>query len=93
MRVFALLVAVMAAVHFSTVAAQGTTRVFLLGGQSNMVGQGATAELTPPLSQPQTDVNFWSGGWVPLQPIYGRSSTQFGPEVSFGRAIKDAFPE
>ncbi len=69
-----------------------SVRVFLLGGQSNMVGQGATGELTPPLNAPQTDVNFWSGGWVPLAPIYGRSSTQFGPEVSFGRDVKDALP-
>ena len=39
---------------------QAADLVFLLGGQSNMVGQGANAELTGPLSRPQPDVHFWS---------------------------------
>ena len=37
-------------------AAQATTRVFLLGGQSNMVGTGKLAELKAPYDAPQPDV-------------------------------------
>jgi hypothetical protein len=66
--------------------------VFLLAGQSNMVGQGESAELTGQLSRPQRDINYWSDGWVPLAPGHGNSSQEFGPELSFGRRIKDAFP-
>lgn len=71
-------------------------RVFLLAGQSNIVGQGRNNELSPPYSLPQTDVNYWhnaSGTWVDLAPGFGGRSTWFGPEVAFGRAIKDAYPD
>jgi hypothetical protein len=68
-------------------------RVFLLGGQSNMVGQGLTSELQPPYNNAQNDVKFWKSGWVPLSPGFGNSSDEFGPEVAFGRAIKDALPQ
>jgi hypothetical protein len=67
-------------------------RVFLLCGQSNMVGQGSNSELSAPYSATQTDVNFWKNGWVSLAPGFGNNSSMFGPEVSFGRAIKDAYP-
>lgn len=68
-------------------------RVFLLGGQSNMVGRGLNAELVPPYDTPQPDVNYWNGGgWVPLAPGFGHYTKAFGPEVAFGRAIKDALP-
>ncbi len=71
---------------------QAVNRVFLLGGQSNMVGRGLSTELVPPYSTAQTDVNYWSfGAWVPLSPGFGYNGG-FGPEVSFGRAIKDALP-
>jgi len=48
--------------------------------------------LTPPLSNPQNDVQFWDSGWVSLQPGYGTNTTRFGPELSFGRAMADALP-
>lgn len=67
-------------------------RVFLLGGQSNMVGQGLNSELVPPYDTEQNDVNYWNGGWVTLAPGFGNGSGYFGPEVAFGRAIKDALP-
>ena len=67
-------------------------RVFLLGGQSNMVGQGLNSELRPPYDAVQNDVKFWSNGWIPLSPGFGNKPENFGPEVSFGRAIKDALP-
>lgn len=68
-------------------------RVFLLGGQSNMVGQGVNAELVSPYNAAQTDVNYWNGAWVSLAPGFGNHSDEFGPEVAFGRAIKDTLPD
>jgi hypothetical protein len=68
-------------------------RVFLLGGQSNMVGQGINAELLPPYSEVQNDVNYWSGAWGSLSPGFGNHSHEFGSEVAFGRAIKDTLPD
>lgn len=73
-------------------------RVFLLGGQSNMTGVGTSSELGAPYNSPQPDVRFWGGAygtsaWVDLAPGFGDSGSQFGPEVSFGRAIKDAYPD
>lgn len=67
-------------------------RVFLLGGQSNMVGLGLNSELLSPYDTAQNDVNFWNDGWVPLSPGFSKHSHKFGPEVAFGRAIKDALP-
>jgi len=69
-------------------------RVFLLGGQSNMVGQGINAELVSPYNATQYDVSYWYGawGWTHLRPGFGNGGSNFGPEVAFGRAIKDALP-
>jgi hypothetical protein len=74
-----------------------TARVFLLGGQSNMAGVGTNSQLAPPYIAPQTDVRFWGGAfgtnhWVDLAPGFGNTASQFGPEISFGRALKDAYP-
>ncbi|MBK1875444.1 sialate O-acetylesterase [Pelagicoccus mobilis] len=71
---------------------EGVTRVFLLGGQSNMVGQGLSSDLPSPYDAAQDDVMFWNSGWVPLSYGFGNKNDHFGPEVSFGRAIKDALP-
>lgn len=74
-------------------ATAGRTRVFFLAGQSNMAGLGYNSELPPAYDAPQTDVSYWSGGtWVDLAPGFGYQSNMFGPEISFGRAIKDALP-
>ncbi len=76
-------------------------KVFLLGGQSNMVGQGIASELRPPLDAPQGDVMFWhnansnnnhtnsGAGWIFLQRW---RPSEFGPEMSFGRLVADAMP-
>ena len=54
-----------------------------------MAGAGSSADLAAPYKDPQSDVKFWSdGNWLPLAP----GAKNFGPEVSFGRAIKDAMP-
>ena len=66
------------------------TKVFLLAGQSNMVGVGVSAELPGPYNAPQSNVKIWSNGWADLQP----GSTYFGPEVTFGYQIAHvAFPD
>lgn len=78
-------------------------KLFLLGGQSNMTGTGTASELpTAPvnLQQPQDDVLFYydlvnqaeNSGLTTLRPGSGTSGSQFGPEVTFGRAIADARP-
>jgi len=76
-----------------------TATVFLLGGQSNMLGRAPASGLpTSPvdLQAPQTDVLLLNGNGgasgllntlVPLQP---GSGTDFGPEITFGRDMADA---
>jgi lysophospholipase L1-like esterase len=67
------------------------TTVFVLAGQSNMVGHlQPTFVLEPPYDAPQPDVRIWDAGWAPLAPGYG---DDWGPELSFGRAIADAMPD
>lgn len=72
-------------------------RVFLLGGQSNMLGRAASSGLpTSPvnLQLPQDDVLLYYGTTLTtLRPGSGKFTTEFGPEVSFGRAIADASPQ
>ncbi len=71
-------------------------KVFLLGGQSNALGRAPSSGLpTSPvnLQLPQDDVLFYYGSTLTtLRPGSGRETTEFGPEVSFGRAIADALP-
>ncbi|MEX0775830.1 MAG: sialate O-acetylesterase [Phycisphaeraceae bacterium] len=74
--------------------------VFLLGGQSNMVGQAPTAGLPAALQSPQDDVLFYyryQGSVTPLTTLGpgsgGSSANGFGPEVTFGRSIADALPD
>ncbi|NQU25290.1 MAG: PEP-CTERM sorting domain-containing protein, partial [Candidatus Nealsonbacteria bacterium] len=77
-------------VGFSQPAEAIAYKVFLLGGQSNIVGRGATSELPPELRIPQPDVLLYEGGT--LASLAPRSS-EFGPEVTFGRTVADAFPD
>lgn len=65
-------------------------RVFLLGGQSNMVGPGESAELKPPYDAPLQQIKFWQNKnkqWTPLAP-----GKKFGPEISFGHAMAHVLP-
>ncbi|WP_269523078.1 sulfatase-like hydrolase/transferase [Coraliomargarita parva] len=65
-------------------------KVFLLGGQSNMVGRGATSELPAELQVSQSDVLLYEfGSLAALQP----SGTNFGPEITFGRHMADRYPD
>ncbi len=73
--------------------------VYLLGGQSNMVGIGQVNALPPSQRVEQDDVwIYWSGwpAWRGLQPSSDYSDgygSYMGPEVAFGRAIADALPD
>jgi hypothetical protein len=70
-----------------------TTRVFLLGGQSNMDGYGICTQLPSPYNVSQPAVKFWrNNGWVSLQGGFGSSSAYFGPEVTFGYQIHVMHP-
>jgi hypothetical protein len=71
------------------------TELFLMAGQSNMVGGGREDEITDPawLLQPdvayryQTDYGY-QPDWIPLQNLVEGQS--FGPELLFGRTLADA---
>jgi hypothetical protein len=80
---------------FSSQSVLAATKVFLLGGQSNMGGNGVAAELPSPFSAPQTAVKFWNSNstdWVALRGGFGNSSASFGPEVTFGYTLHNLFP-
>ena len=65
-------------------------KVFILSGQSNMVGQGLSAELPDALKRPDERVlMFEEGRWQPLRPL----RVTFGPEIAFAHALAKAWPE
>lgn len=64
-------------------------KVFLFGGQSNMDGRASPKDLPEPYKHPQADVLFsHNKHFGPLKPNPG-----FGPELSFGRTVADAYPD
>lgn len=77
-------------------------KVFLFGGQSNMVGQTSKNSLTGELSYlntPRSDVPIFAGadavlGTVleDLKPGLVSRPNNFGPELSFGHTIADLYP-
>jgi len=78
--------------NFMMSADRKNIKIYLLGGQSNMVGQADAVNLVPPLSEPYAGVKVWnnlSGTWMPLS-ANGRG--RFGPEIGFGHAMAKAFP-
>jgi hypothetical protein len=70
-----------------------TINVFLVGGQSNAVGQGEAAALSTvnPLLGSQGDVRYYLNGTkiAALQPWNG----SFGPELAFGRSMADYYAD
>lgn len=68
-------------------------KLFILAGQSNMDGQAFVSGLPEMLQAPQADVAFYRDRWTTLQPGSGKTSAQFGPEVTFGRAMADLNPD
>ena len=70
-----------------------TVKVFLLGGQSNMFGVGGVAsELEPPYNAPFRKVKIWNLNTNHWKPLSAKGS-KFGPELSFGHTMAQAFPE
>jgi hypothetical protein len=71
----------------------GTTKVFLLSGQSNMVGWSSNSGLPSELQQSRPDIQIYcGGGWTYLRPGLGGSIDCFGPEITLCRDIIDAHP-
>jgi hypothetical protein len=69
--------------------------VYLLAGQSNMVGVGQVNGLPPSLQVAQDDVLLYRSAepwWKDLEPASDYSAS-FGPEVTFGRTMADAMPQ
>lgn len=63
--------------------------VYLMAGQSNLVGEGLSENLDPFYASPFPETQIWSvPDWqfVDLSPNYDWRAT-VGPEISFGRAI------
>jgi hypothetical protein len=66
----------------------GKIKVFILSGQSNMVGGGSAREVPAEMAAEDPNVLLWSRGeWTPLKPA-GR----VGPEISFGKEMAKAWP-
>lgn len=93
-----LLTAIISAFGGISAAQAAEVKVFLLGGQSNMLGRAPVSGLPVELQGPQSDVLFFGGSdgtagttLTPLQPD-GKNPGEFGPEVTFGRTMADAFP-
>ena len=65
------------------------TIIFLLGGQSNMEGQGKVSELPKEFLTPLKNVKMWTkSGWVDLI-----SGEKFGPEIGFAYEIAKKWPK
>ena len=67
---------------------QAKELVFILAGQSNMVGQGNARELAPAYRRPPRNVEFYYNGYrAPLNRF-----KHFGPEIGFAHEISRHFP-
>lgn len=77
-------------------------KVFILAGQSNMVGWGDSAKLPESLRDGGDRVlMFEDGKWQSLRPIrkaqknqerFGMTAFSFGPEIAFGHAMTNVWP-
>ena len=65
------------------------TLVFILAGQSNMVGQGDTAALSEDLSRLPPNVRYYLDG----EPASIAAGNRFGPEVTFADELSEAYPQ
>ena len=69
-------------------------KIWLLAGQSNMLGYTTnTSELPPELQEPQPNVDYFDGKtWQTVRPNM-LAGLAFGPELTFGRDLASALPE
>ena len=69
-------------------------KVFLLGGQSNMMGIGSISKLKPPYNETSKLFRvFHKGQWQFFKPGLLNQKKRFGPEVSFGHSVAQAYPD
>lgn len=74
--------------------ASAEARVFLLAGQSNMSGAGLFDQLSKSEQKPPEGVQIWNKGqWQDIGPGVSANEGRFGPELSFGRAMRKAYPD
>ncbi|MEL6813313.1 MAG: sialate O-acetylesterase, partial [Cyanobacteria bacterium J06598_3] len=82
-----------------TISVTNEVSVFLLGGQSNMVGLARNANLPSNLASPYPAVQIWQADiqdFSNLRPGFSGASGnfgEFGPELTFGRGIDGFAPE
>lgn len=86
----------------AALAAKTEVPLFLFSGQSNMVGLGTnTNDLTADQKKTFPDIKIYLDAegdasrmrkWSILGPGFGATTTQFGPELFFGKVMADSFP-
>lgn len=92
--------------HGSLALADGPNKkmkVFILAGQSNMVGWGDSLKLEDDQRHGNDHVLMFEGGqWQPLKPWrkasknqekFGMTEFSFGPEITFGHEVARAWPD
>jgi hypothetical protein len=79
---------VVPALTCAVLASEEKMPVFVLAGQSNMVGGGTGDELPEDLRKPQEQALYTRFWGVELKPLTPKKS--FGPEVTFGREMAKA---
>ncbi len=77
--------------------------VYLMAGQSNMLGQAYVADLAAADTQPipnaeiyfvsPLETNSHMKAWLPVAPGFGWHDDQFGPEVGFARRYHALYPD
>ncbi|MBI5548897.1 MAG: hypothetical protein HY901_33870 [Deltaproteobacteria bacterium] len=77
--------------------------VYVMAGQSNMVGLGKSADLTVAQAAPVANAviyydscvhpNTHTKRWLPLGPGFGALDDRFGPELGFGRRWRELYPD
>jgi len=77
--------------------------VYILAGQSNMVGLGRNHELSAADATRVPNLHIFYDDsihpndntlrWMPLAPGFGVTEQGFGPELSFGRALHEHWPD
>jgi hypothetical protein len=83
-------------------AAKTEVPLFLFSGQSNMVGLGTNVnDLTAEQKKTMPDMKIFLdaegdagrlGKWSTFGPGFGATTSQFGPELMFGKVLADSFP-
>ena len=102
-RIIALLVLVLHLPPTDIRATEKPIKVFLLAGQSNMVGWGDSLKLSADLRKGDDRVlMFENDKWQPLRPFkkasknqekFGMTEFSFGPEIAFAHEMAKAWPD